>query len=125
MRVIIAGNRDFNDYDLLCKEMKRFVENSLLPLTEIVSGTQEGADKLGERWAKENNIKIEPFKPDWNKYGLKAGPIRNEKMAKYADYLILFWDGQIRGNVGKGSRNMMNNMIKQGKQYTVINYRNY
>jgi len=117
MRVIIAGSRDFTDYDFLCQVMEEFINNSLLPVTEIISGRQKGADLLGECWAKERNIHIEPFPADWKKYGKSAGPIRNKQMAEYGDYLILFWDGKIRGNIGKGSRNMLNTMIEFKKPY--------
>jgi predicted Rossmann fold nucleotide-binding protein DprA/Smf involved in DNA uptake len=46
MKVIIAGSRNFNDYNLL----KSSCDNLLTQFTniEIVSGTARGADKLGE-----------------------------------------------------------------------------
>lgn len=122
MKVIIAGSRDFNDYDLLCRSIQNFTNNSLFPITEVVSGTQKGADSLGEKWAEENNIPKKLFPPDWNKYNKAAGPIRNELMAKYADYLILFWDGTIKGNKGRGSKNMLENMVKLNKPYILISY---
>ncbi len=36
------------------------------------------------------------FAADWNKYGKKAGPVRNRKMADYAEALIAVWDGKSR-----------------------------
>lgn len=42
-----------------------------LPL-EIVSGGARGADRLGEKYAKENNYKVKKFIPDWEK-GRSAG----------------------------------------------------
>ena len=64
---------------------------------EIVSGTANGADKLGEKFAKENGYPIKQFPADWDKNGKGAGYIRNAQMAEYADALIVFWDGKSKG----------------------------
>jgi len=64
---------------------------------EIVSGGAKGADQLGEQYAKENNYNLRIFPADWDKYGKKAGYIRNEEMAKYADACVCFWDGKSKG----------------------------
>ena len=95
MKVIIAGGRTFNDYDLLCQNCDKAL--SLQTEIEIVSGTANGADKLGEKYAKEKGYPIKQFPADWDKYGKSAGYKRNEEMAKYADALIAFWDGKSKG----------------------------
>ena len=97
MRVIIAGSRTIFDYN----QVKSFIQSLNLNIKQIISGSCKGVDLLGERFAEENNIEKVVFKPEWGKYGDKAGPIRNEKMAQYADALILIWDGK-----SKGSKNM-------------------
>lgn len=99
MKVIIAGTRSINDYNLVTTE----VANSMFYISEVISGTYKGVDLLGERFAQEHGIQITRFKPDWDKYGSRAGPIRNEKMAQYGDALILIWDGK-----SAGSKNMLN-----------------
>ena len=52
---------------------------------------------LGERYAKENGFDIEFYPADWEKYGLRAGPMRNKQMAENSDFVICFWDGKSRG----------------------------
>jgi hypothetical protein len=107
MKVIIAGGRTFNDYDLLyqnCDKVLRIKKNEI----EIVSGTANGADKLGERYASEKGYPIKEFPANWDKYGKSAGYKRNEEMAKYADGLIAFWDGKSKGT---------KHMIDLAKQY--------
>ena len=93
MRVIVSGSRSITNYDLV----KHQIELSGFHITELVCGGANGVDKFGEKFAKEKNIKIKYFLPDWHKYGKAAGPIRNEEMAKYADFLIAIWDGKSRG----------------------------
>lgn len=93
MKTIIAGSRDFLDYHHLTKVMS---EISWIP-TEIVSGTARGTDRLGEKWAYENNIKLVKFPADWNTYGKRAGYIRNDQMACYADAAVIFWLNESKG----------------------------
>ena len=114
-KVIIAGGRTFNDYPLLV----RVCDNALSKQTdiEIVSGTANGADKLGERYGLEHKIKIKQFYPDWETYGKKGGFIRNEDMAKYADALIVFWDGE-----SKGTKHMIDLSYKYGLKVKIVNY---
>lgn len=98
MKVIIAGCRYFDDYEML----KEYVDHILQNVTkkgdiEIVSGGAKGADALGERYAKERGYTLTVFPAEWDKYGRAAGPKRNEKMGDYADALIAFWDGKSKG----------------------------
>lgn len=108
MKTIIAGTRDFDDYEA----MRNVLRGEHLRITEVVSGTASGADALGEQWAEEHGILITKFRADWKKHGKAAGPIRNAEMAAYADYLFLFWDGKSRG-----SASMLREMKKINKPY--------
>lgn len=110
-KVIIAGSRDFcseEHYRLLETEMDNYVLTFGLP-DEIVSGAARGADRLGERYASENGIEITRFVPDWDRLGKRAGFLRNEDMAKYADTLVAFWDGESRG-----TKHMIEYAMKRG-----------
>jgi hypothetical protein len=87
MKLIIAGSRSITDYTIVKRAINRLLINPT-DINEIVSGTARGVDRLGERYAKEHGIKITKFPANWNKYGKRAGYLRNEQMAKYADVLI-------------------------------------
>jgi hypothetical protein len=97
MRVIIAGSREFTDYEMLKRCVEQAVQENKLEITEIVSGKAHGADTLGEQYAKEKGIPVKEFPADWDKFGKSAGYIRNEQMAKYADWLIAFWRPDCKG----------------------------
>lgn len=104
MKVVIAGSRSIKFYDqVLCA-----INNSDYNITEVVSGTAQGVDLLGERFARENNIKCVRFPADWKSYGKKAGVLRNAHMASYCDAAIIVWDGKSRGTF---------DMIKQMKRF--------
>ena len=110
-RVVIAGCRDYNNYD----EAKIFIDFCLSDIRKennivIVSGCASGADAIGERYAKENGFKVEKYPADWKSYGISAGPIRNKQMAQISDYVICFWD-----NKSKGTKSMINYAPKYNK----------
>jgi len=79
MRTIIAGPRDYNNYE----DLLLAIEQITWEITEVVSGGARGVDTMGERWAKEHNIPIKRFDADWKGWGKKAGMIRNARMANY------------------------------------------
>lgn len=96
MKVIIAGSRNFTDYQKLKKECDQFLQNQ--KNIEIVSGDYyKGADKLGIQYANEKGFNLIKFPAEWNKFGKAAGPIRNKQMVNYADVLIAFWDRKSKG----------------------------
>lgn len=93
MKVIIAGSRGITSF----MRVKSAIEESGFDITEVVSGCAMGVDRLGERWANINKIKVVRFAAEWATLGKRAGFVRNEKMARYADALVAIHDGQSRG----------------------------
>ena len=72
MKIIIAGSRDFNNYELLRDRLNYLLKDvSNKDEITIVSGGARGADQLGERYAKEKGYKT-IRKLDWDKYGKSA-----------------------------------------------------
>lgn len=131
MKVIVAGSRNINNYEVV----RKAIDSSCFgkPITEIVSGRAKGVDRLGERWADKHNIPIKPFSPDWNniegdnvvigefsdgkKYNKLAGINRNKEMGQYADALIAVWDGQ-----SKGTKDMIDYMNSLKKPVICVYY---
>ena len=139
VRIIIAGSRDFNDFNLLkesvlniifdleCRNTITGIGNTSREkekhLIEFISGAARGADRLGEKFANESIWSLKRFPADWDNYGKRAGYIRNEQMAKYAisdnsyGVLIAFWDGK-----SKGTKHMIDLAKKYNLEVHVINY---
>ena len=111
MKVVIAGSRDFNNYNLV----EETIEKLELEIDEIVYGGAAGADYMGLLWARNHKVRVKTFLAEWSVYGRAAGPIRNRKMANYGDYLLAFWDGQSRG-----TKNMIEEMKRLGKHGEVV-----
>ena len=115
MKLAVVGSRNFNDYELL--KFKLDTIHSVKPISLIISGGAVGADSLSERWAKENNIPTKIFIPDWNKFGKKAGFLRNEDIIKSSDAVVAFWDG-----ISRGTLSSINLAKKYNKSCLVINF---
>ena len=100
-RIIIAGSRNFTDYDLLERTLLDYTGLINHDQIEIISGCTRGADKFGEEFANSLNYDIVRFPADWDRYGKSAGYRRNAEMAEYASHengvLFAFWDGMSRG----------------------------
>ena len=98
--VIIAGSRHYADYS----QLRDVCDNLLADKCQthrivIVSGGAQGADSLGENYARERGYALKRYPAQWDKYGRAAGPIRNAEMARNADALVLFWNGKSRGSL--------------------------
>lgn len=99
MKLIIAGSRHLT---LNSWEIDDFLKKANLygRITQVVSGVSPtGIDKSGEIWASDRGIDVLEFPANQAKYGRSAGPKRNQAMAKYADALLLCWDGHSPGSL--------------------------
>ena len=117
-RLIVAGSRNFNNYELLKQKCDSLLSQKRLTHSiVIVSGTAKGADRLGERYAAERGYRVERFPADWDRDGIAAGPIRNSQMAAHADALVAFWDGKSRG-----TRDMIERAEKHNLPIRVVKF---
>lgn len=96
MKLIIAGGRDFEDYDLLTEKVSKITSSITQPII-VISGCAKGADSLGVMYAFKHKLEIIEMPADWDKHGKSAGYLRNLEMAKIADACICFWDGNSLG----------------------------
>jgi len=96
MKILICGSRSYEDYTHFCSQMTPYTGLA----HTIIHGGARGADSLADRWGKYYKMHIEVFKPNWDKYGKRAGFMRNQEMIDTKpDLVIAFWDG-----VSKGTR---------------------
>lgn len=94
MRTIVAGSRTLNYNDVL----KAIKECGWVP-TVIISGGALGIDQAGETYANLNNIPLEVYKANWQRYGRGAGYVRNSLMISKAEAAIVVWDGKSKGSL--------------------------
>ena len=92
-KVIIAGSRGITNGDLI----RSVLAEQNLKIVEFVSGTAKGPDTICIDIAKEMEIPCAKMAADWETHKKSAGYIRNDEMAKYGTYALLFWDGESPG----------------------------
>lgn len=117
LRFIIAGGRDFDNYNLLESFCYKVFEQLNIQDDDkiiIIEGEAKGADTLARKFAEENNFECLKFPANWDLYGKRAGYMRNLQMVNEgkADYLIAFHDGQ-----SPGTRNMIEIMRKKDLEF--------
>ena len=119
-KVIIAGSRGFEDYDILKKTMDSLLRIRVEQGEEIVivCGEAHGADALGKCYASERGFAVLSFPADWRRFGRRAGVIRNRQMAEAADACVCFWDGESRGTA-----NMIEEARRRGLPLRVKRFR--
>lgn len=112
MKIAVVGSRNFSDFELLKDTLNQY-DN----IIKIVSGGARGADSLAEKYAKLYHISTEIYKPDWKKYGRRAGFKRNTDIIINADQVIAFWDGR-----SLGTNNSINLCTRYAKPVKIIKY---
>lgn len=106
--LLIAGSRDFMNYDLLKSTCDRLLRNKIKTHNIIiVGGKAKGADTLGEQYGIERGFKVISKPANWKLFKGQAGHVRNVEMGKLLkknEYkgCICFWDG-----ISTGTKDMI------------------
>lgn len=114
MRILVCGGRDFGDY----KAVLRNLQDTLLGVNSyeitVVHGAARGADSLAGRAAREMGWTEEQHPALWDKYGKKAGFLRNQEMLDSGiDYALVFPGGT-------GTYDMMVRLYRDGIPFKYI-----
>ncbi len=115
MKLAIIGSRSFENYALMKEQLLALIQKDGLSLTHIVSGGAKGADTLGAQFAKEHQLELVVFKPDWKRFGKRAGFIRNTEIIEHADMVVAFWDG-----ISNGTKDALDKSNTLGKKSFIV-----
>jgi len=91
MRLLICGSRSYSD-------RKRIREYLIRLKPEVViEGGARGADRIAYDEAHKLGIRVESYRPDWRRYGKRAGILRNSGMLEMGkpDFCLAFFDGKL------------------------------
>lgn len=115
MRLVIFGSRTCNPTPQRIRVTLEELGIDESKITEVVCGMARGADLAGLRYAAQTGIPVKKFPADWDRYGRRAGILRNAEMAEYADVGVGFWDGESRGTA-----HMIETLRGLGKRVEVV-----
>lgn len=107
MRLLVFGGRDYTDDVRIFRELEAI--HKATPITCLIHGACRGVDSLAADWAKANGIPDEPYRPDWQKHGTAAGPIRNQQMIDQGKP-----DRALEFPGGRGTRDMARKVTHHG-----------
>lgn len=104
MKILVCGGRDFDSVHLLHKTLDHFLKE--YNFDTLIEGDARGADRMAGRWAIENNVECKVYPAKWQKYGNRAGPIRNLQMLDEGkpDLVIAFPGGEGTAHMVKIAR---------------------
>lgn len=92
-RILVCGGRGYNDQ----RKVFEVLDKALLAFKDvfIIQGGAIGADTAARRWAEDRSVQYEEYPADWERYGKRAGYIRNVLMleAGQPDLVIAFPGG--------------------------------
>jgi hypothetical protein len=126
MKILVCGGRDFSDYNALARHLdaanRRYrilmggepVTDRAEPLTHIVHGGAQGADRMAGLWARRAGIQEVRCDANWDYYSNGAGPKRNKAMLALLtrpDYVMAFPGGD-------GTADMIEQALRAG--FTVV-----
>jgi len=93
MRLLVCGSREFNDRERVRRALVR------IKPTLVIHGGARGADVIAGQIARELGIPTEVYPALWDKYGKRAGFVRNRQMLDEGkpDLVLAFPVGESRG----------------------------
>ena len=92
MKYAIVGSREYANETLVRKFIRLLPKDSI-----IISGGATGPDSWAVDEAKKQGLKTIVFLAEWDKFGKRAGYLRNITIVNECDKLIAFWDGKSKG----------------------------
>lgn len=110
-RAIVCGGRDFDDYVLGCGALFEFAPSF------VIEGGARGADRMAREWAIVTGTPFKTVPADWDKYGKRAGHLRNTEMLHYKPDVVIAMPG------GRGTANMIAQAHAAGVRVIEVRYR--
>jgi hypothetical protein len=102
VRVLVCGSRDWTDGEAIRRELAKLPAGSVIlhgdhgydakgrPLWGLPDELAvRGADKLAGQVARKLGFQVVVFTPEWDRYGSRAGPLRNTEMLEERPELVL------------------------------------
>ena len=100
MRVLVCGGRNYYNFLYACLKLDEI--HAKTPITLIIEGGANGADRLARRWAIVEGVPYETHEANWTRYRQLAGSERNTRMLREGKPdLVVAFPG------GKGTRHMV------------------
>ncbi|MFN3197147.1 MAG: DUF2493 domain-containing protein [Bradymonadia bacterium] len=78
--LIVCGGRDYADQQAAFHALDTLHQHGRGPVDHIIEGGARGADALGRAWAQSRGVAVTTCPARWDKFGKRAGLLRNQQM---------------------------------------------
>lgn len=114
MKVLVCGGRNFKNRSGLMDFLAKLHAEKIF--TEVIHGGALGADTFAGEFARKLSIQENVFYPDWDRFGMSAGVLRNLQMLEEAQPdLVVVCPG------GRGTAHMHEQALKYQVPVVVYN----
>ena len=94
---LVCGARTWTKTNWLWVRLDQLATERGTPFC-VIHGGARGADRMADAWADEHRVHIHEVLPDWDRYGRRAGFVRNMEMLDLEpDLVVAFLAGESRG----------------------------
>ena len=115
MRVLVCGGRKYHGQARVNEVLDALHKER--PITLLIHGGANGADKLGAKWAVSRGVAPKMYAADWDKYGRPAGHRRNAIMLHESQPdLVVAFPG------GPGTAGMVRLACRAGVEVRIIDH---
>ena len=113
MKIGVVGSRSFKDY----RKLENILDEMNLSITDLIvsGGCPKGADALAERYAQNRRLAFKAIPANREKSGWGASLRRDFHLVRYADSLVIFWNG-VSGSV----QSIVDLCLVQKKPFRVV-----
>lgn len=94
MKVLVTGGREYDDEEYVFHVLDRV--HARRPITTLIEGGARGADRLARRWAEARGVTQSIYPADRERYGNRAGPVRNSQMLREGrPQMVIAFEGDL------------------------------
>jgi hypothetical protein len=98
MRILVTGSRDWDDTATIYQALSEARGDTPHDQIVLIHGAARGADRIASRYADAMDWSNESHHAEWDKYGKRAGIMRNLQMVNAgADICVAFILNNSRG----------------------------
>ena len=110
---LVCGGRTFSDRDYMFSALDEL--RVLCQPIKLIHGAARGADRMADAWAASRGVPALAMPAQWDRYGRRAGSLRNEQMLLEQPDLVIAFTG------GVGTAHMVRIARRDG--YPVLDLR--
>lgn len=108
MNILVCGGRDYDNQNFIFAKLDEFSRKNDVRI--LIHGAATGADSIAHAWALNNGVQTAVCRPNWERFGRKAGIMRNLAMLDLDPDVVMAFPG------GDGTAHMIYAATKAGKE---------